>query len=85
MAVTAPPIAYAAIVAPLDDRLSPNDRHVLDLLAGWPHIADLDACIRAGDITLDGLCQKTRLPKPYVFQCVARLEEFGLIPGSCIR
>lgn len=80
-----PQIAFAAIVGPLDIRLSPNDRHVLNLIAAWPHRHDLDECIRAGDITLDGLCRRTRLPKPHVFFSVARLEQLGLIPTSAIR
>lgn len=78
-------IAYAAIIAPLDPRLSDNDRHVLNLIAEWPHRVDLDECIREGDITLDGLCRRTRLARPYVFMCVARLEDYGLIPMSAIR
>ncbi|MER7331778.1 MULTISPECIES: hypothetical protein [unclassified Micromonospora] len=82
---SSPPIAFAAIVGPLDVRMSPNDEHVLNLIAAWPHIHDLDECIRAGDITLDGLCRRTRLAKPHVFMSVARLEEFGLIPAGAIR
>lgn len=79
-------IDYARIVAPLDPRVCGNDRNVLETIAGWRYIVSLDECIRAGDITLDGLCRALpRMPKHHVFAAVARLEEFGLIPQSCIR
>jgi len=78
-------IAFAAIVGPLDPRLSAIDLHVLHLIASLPHSRDLDDCIRAGDFTLDDLCRKTRLPRPHVFAAVARLEDFGLLPKGAIR
>ncbi len=81
-------ITYAEIVAPLDIRVCGIDRDVLELitqLAGRNPEVGADEAITRGDITLDKLCRATRLPKPHVFAAVARLEEFGLIPGSCIR
>lgn len=66
-------------------RLSPNDVHVLNLIASLPHRVDLDDCIRAGDFTLDDLCRRTRMPRPHVFAAVARLEDFGLLPMGAIR
>ena len=66
-------LAFAAITAPLDDRLSPNDRQVLAAVAGCP------------DVTLDALCQLVSLPRPYVFYAVARLEDLGYLPTGVIR
>lgn len=69
-------LTFAAITAPLDERLSPNERHVMALLADWP---------QRGGVTLDALCRRTSLPRPYVFAAVARLEDLGYLPIGVIR
>lgn len=78
-------IAAARLLGQADPQLSGMDRLVLDVVAGWPHIFDLDECLRRGDITLDGLCGGIRLPRQYVFASVARLEDFGYLPMGAIR
>jgi hypothetical protein len=78
-------IAAARLLAQADPSLSDCDRMVLNVIAGWPHIHDLDECLRAGDVTLDGLCGTVRLPRPYVFAAVARLEDAGYLPMGAIR
>ncbi len=78
-------IACANLLCAVDAALSANDRDVLATIAAWPHIDDLDECIRAGDITLDRLCARLSLPRPYVFYSVARLEDLGYLPKGAIR
>lgn len=79
-------IAAANLLAHADPALSDLDRQVLAAVAGWPHIHDLDECIRAGDITLDGLCRTLpTLPRPHVFAAVARLEDYHYLPRGAIR
>ncbi len=77
-------VIFAAIAAPLDDRLSLNDRDVMAAIARWP-ARDLTDVVREGDITLDALCRRVSLPRPYVFYCVARLEDLGYLPIGGIR
>jgi hypothetical protein len=81
-------LTYAAIVAPLDARVCGIDAETLGLitlLASRNPEVSADEAVARGDISLDKLCRATNLPKPHVFAAVARLEEFGLIPESCIR
>jgi hypothetical protein len=79
-------IAAAALLAGADPALSPLDRDVLAAIASWPHIHDLDECIRAGDITLNNLCRTLPgLPRPHVFAAVARLEDAHYLPQGAIR
>jgi hypothetical protein len=69
-------LAFAQLTASFDLRLSPNDRRVLEAIAGWD-----------GDISLDRLCRRLAisLAKPYVFLSVGRLEEFGVVPQGLVR
>ena len=79
-------VTFGAITAGIDERLSPNDRQVMRAVAEWRHIADINEVVRAGDITLDGLCRALRhLPRPYVFASVANLEDHGYLPMGAIR
>jgi len=78
-------IAFAAIAAPLDPRLSELDRRILHTIADWPGISSIDEAVQAGVISLRDLCQRTRIDKPHVFYAIARLEEFGYLPDPSIR
>jgi hypothetical protein len=78
-------VAFSVIAAPLDGRLSDNDKTVMAAIGRFP-AQDLDDCIRAGDLTLDGLCARLQYtPRPYVFYAVARLEDLGYLPKGAIR
>lgn len=79
-------LTFGAIVAHSDSRLSYDDRVVLEAVARWRHIVDINEVVRAGDITLDELCRRLRkLPRPVVFASVARLEDHGYLPQGAIR
>ena len=67
-------VTFAAITAPLDDRLSPSECQVMAIIAA----------VRTG-VTLDALCRLVSLPRPYVFYAVARLEDLGYLPTGVIR
>lgn len=65
---------FATIAAPLDPRLSPNDRDVLTAIE------------RHQPTSLDELCAlMPRTPREHVFAAVARLEDYGLLTKSAIR
>lgn len=77
-------IICAQIMAPLDVRVCSLDLLVLRCIGRRTH-GD-DDMLLCGDITLDKLCGwLPKLRKHHVFAAVGRLEEFGLIPESCIR
>ena len=78
-------LAFAAITAPLDDRLSPVERLVMATIARYYTDEDLTGTPRPDDVTLDALCHRSRLPWPYVFAAVARLEDLGYLPTGAIR
>jgi DNA-binding transcriptional ArsR family regulator len=78
-------VVFAAIAAPLDPRLSDNERRILRTLAEWPRCVDIDDCIRHGDVRLRDLIAATRLPKPHVMYAVGRLEDLGYLPDPSVR
>lgn len=79
-------IAAAALLAEADPAMYGYGLDVLRAIAAWPHSYDLDECIRAGDITLDGLCARNpHIESWWVFYSVAMLEHRGYLPRGAIR
>lgn len=79
-------VMFSVIAAPLDPRLSGHERDVMAAIGRIKVIDSLDEVIRAGDITLNGLCRlMPGTPRPYLFYAVARLEDLGYLPNGAIR
>lgn len=83
---TATDIAAAALLAQNDPHVDGVPVRVLRTISCWPHIHDLDECIRAGDLTLDSVARMMPgVPRPMVFYSVALLEDRGYLPHGTIR
>ncbi len=79
-------IAAAVLLAEADPHVAGFVRDVLHAIGRLPHAVDLDECLRAGDFTLNQLCERLpRVPRPWVFYSVALLEDRNYLPKGAIR